>query len=299
MSLVVQQGATVTITPTWTLGADGDDPPTVDVRTLAGVSLAGFPTAAGLGHPGVGLYDYPWVVGGAQAVAGYEVIFLCAVAGVPFVDVTRVDVVAAAGAYLCTLAGVRAIVHQDDITDTSDDALLAGYLTDVTDLIHTLTGRYFLPDDGATYYFDGQWNDPYTLHIPRGIRAVTSLKYRTGTGGALSAAQPATSYAIRPLVQDRAPGEPGNRLELTELTGFNFALWGSEVIEIVGDFGYAAVPPTIERIARNTVLRAWRSRGTGMGENLGGEGASYINWAMTLEDKRMLESIYNDGPRVR
>ena len=217
MSLVVEQGDTVTITPTWVLGADGDAPPTVDVKTLAGVSLAGFPTAVGLGHPGVGLYNYPWAVGGAQAVGGYEVVFLCAVGGVPAVDVSRVDVVTAPSTFLCALADVRALTHVDNPTNTADDATLTDLMESATDLIHTITGRYFLADDGATYYFDGQWANPWIIPIPRGIRTVTSIKVRTGTGTALSAALGATEYCIRPLAQDRAPGEPGFRIELTEL----------------------------------------------------------------------------------
>ena len=65
------------------------------------------------------------------------------------------------------------------------------------------------------------------------------------------------------------------------------------MIQVVGDFGYAAVPPTVERICRETVLRAFRRRGTGMGEGLAGEGVSYINWAMTKEDRTLLETIYS------
>jgi hypothetical protein len=296
MSLVVEQGDTVTITPTWVLGANGDAPPTVDVKTLAGASLAGFPTAVGLGHPGVGLYNYPWAVGGAQAVGGYEVVFLCAIGGVPKVDVSRVDVVSVPSTFLCALADVRALAHVDDPTNTDDDATLTDLMGAATDLIHTLTGRYFLPDGGATYTFDGQWNNPWALPIPRGIRTVTTLKVRTGgTGSALSAALGVTEFCIRPLVQDRAPGEPGFRIELTELASSYFALIGSEVIEVVGDFGYAAVPPTVERICRETVLRAFRRRGSGLGESLSGPGtpASYISWAMTLEDKRLLEEVYS------
>jgi len=250
---------------------------------------------------GVGLYTYDWTCPAAQAVDTYEVVWYGTADSDshPFSNVTSLDVVTAPTAYLCTLADVRAMVHVDEPTYATDDTALQAYMADATDLIHTLTGRYFLPDDAATYVFDGQWDDPYCLRIPRGIRTITTLKVRTGGTGSAQVTLGATHYDIRPLVQHRSPGEPGNRIELNELAGYNFALIGAGVIEVIGDFGYAAVPPVIARICRETVVRAWRRRGSGFGELGAPEtGAGYINWCMSLEDKRLLASMYDDGPRV-
>jgi hypothetical protein len=302
MSAVVHQGDTITLTVATVdaLGAAADSADIhVTIRTEAGVDLAGFPLSAGIVHPGLGSYTYAWACPIGQGVATYQVVWF-GNTDIAFATAEPLDVAAPPTAFLCTLADVRSLAHVDDPTNTADDAILSDMMEAATDLIHTITGRYFLPETAATYTFDGQWTNPRVLQIPRGIRTVTTLKVRPGgTGSALSSALGATEYVLRPGVQDRSPGEPATYIVLTDASSYTFALAGYDVIQVVGDFGYAAIPPTIERICRETVLRAFRRRASGMSESIGGDSATnFITWAMTYEDRKLLEDVYGWGPKV-
>jgi hypothetical protein len=292
--------------------------PTVTVQTLLGVAQAGFPSTT-IVHDGLGLYHYVWNVPIGQTIATYNVHFIGYVGGALWDGWDTVEVVAAGTAPttgLCTLADARQITHLDNPTNTADDADLLVLIDRVTDLIHTMIDRYFLQDDAATYTFDGQWGNSYSygnayggqgpsnrfyrLLIPRGIRAITTLKLRLGGTGSTQITVPSTAYVIRPAEQDRDPGEPGRWIEFTYPPLYTFSIPGSDVIEVVGDFGYDSVPPWIQKIALNTVARAWRARSSGMGEALGGEpGAGYIHWAMSKDDEDMLQSHYSEWPLVR
>jgi hypothetical protein len=301
MTAVVEQGDTITLAVSTVdaLGAAADSADLqLTIRTVAGVDLSGFPLSAGIVHPGAGSYTYDWACPAGQAVATYQVLWF-GNTDIPFATASPLDVRSPGGVYLNTLADIRAVTHLDHSTDTDDDADLVKFQAESRDLIHTLTGRYFLPIDAGTYTFDGQWDDPTSLRVPWGVRNITTLKIRGGgTGSAQTQLDPST-YAIRPSEMDRAPGEPGTVIQLSYPWSYTFALYGSDVIEVVGDFGYAAVPPTIQRIDRATILRAWRARASGMGESLGGDVASFISWAMTKEDRQLLEGVYAAGPKVR
>ena len=196
------------------------------------------------------------------------------------------------GGEICKLADARRLLHLDDQDTTADDGPLTRYIRAATDLIHTLTGKRFRPYS-ATYSFDGQ-KDPAVLRIPFGVRAITTLKIGDGGTGSTKATLTSTHYAIRPAVQDRAPGEPGTRIELNELCPYSFAVAGQDVIEVVGTFGYADAPLTVRQIAERVVLRAWRRDGAG-GPDMGPVDPNSIGWALSVDDKRMLQ-VYADWP---
>jgi hypothetical protein len=226
---------------------------------------------------------------------------------------------------LSRLERLRRLVNPDVVpgsaADLANDGQLLLIAQQVTDLIHTMIERYFLPipmDSGtATMTFDGQWgnqkaygqgwggqgspNRPDRLFIAAGVRSITSLKLRLGGTGSAQVTVPAANYVIRPTLQERDPGQPGQWIELVYPQGYTFMLMGSDVIEVVGTFGYASVPPLIEAISDRTCLRAWRARSSGLGESIGGPetGGSYIKWAMSYEDNQLLQSHFSEWPLVR
>jgi hypothetical protein len=223
---------------------------------------------------------------------------------------------------LSSLEHVRRLVNPDAPTDTSHDGELLVYLAQVTDLIHTMIERYFLPDPldptaTSTLTFDGQWGNEHgyggawggqsypnrysRLFVARGVRTITTLKLRYGGTGSPQVTVPSSAYVLRPAAQDRDPGQPAQWVELAYPAQYTFALPGNDVIEIVGTFGYATVPPVIEGISERTVLRAWRARASGLGEGVGPSeaGASYIKWAMSYEDNQLLQSHFSEWPLVR
>jgi len=228
---------------------------------------------------------------------------------------------------ISSLANLRRMVNPDVVpgstADLANDGQLLRIAQQVTDLIHTLTPQYFLrnpldPAGTTTLTFDGQWGNSNAwggawggqgvgnrysrLYIPQGVRSVTTLKIRLGGTGSAQVLIPAANYVIRPSAQDRQyPNEPGHYIELVYPQGYTFFVMGSDVIEVVGTFGHDSVPLTVEAISDRTCLRAWRARGSGMGESIGGPetGGSYIKWAMSYEDAKMLQQTYSEWPMVR
>ena len=201
---------------------------------------------------------------------------------------------------LCSLADVRARINPDNPSDTSQDAYLPDYVTAATDLIHAITGRYFLqdPETGTSvFYFSGDGSR--TLRIPRGIVSVTMLELASSTGGAYTTLTENTDFWLMPAVQSRSyPDASPDRIELNDYGSWIFYP-GYRTVKLTGVLGHAAVPATIERIALETVTRAWRRRPSG-DTYLGGSGDAelHVKWSMSLDDRKLLESLFAWGPRV-
>lgn len=159
--------------------------------------------------------------------------------------------------YLCSLEDVRQRLGLA-LTDTAADEELAEFIRQVTTDILGHTGREFVgtPGDVTRTYDIAEYST--TLYLPGGIRTVTTLSLAGGnqpdTGGTYTAT---TNYYLRPLPHDRSAGWPATRIELVD--GAYFAA-GRSTVQIVGKFGWSAVPPDIAGIATSAVVRRFQAR---------------------------------------
>jgi len=159
--------------------------------------------------------------------------------------------------YLCSLSDVRQRLGLA-VTDTASDEDLAEFIEAVTTDILGHTGREFVGTNGdVTRTFDvAEWGFP--LYVPGGIRSITTLALATSdqpdTAGTYVAT---TNYYLRPLPHERTTGWPATRVELGVGSYF---YPGRSTVQIVGKFGWAAVPPDIAGIATSAVVRRYQAR---------------------------------------
>lgn len=174
---------------------------------------------------------------------------------------------------IVTLADVKLRLG---IADGTDDALLTGYIEDLTDWLEDLTQRKLVPEVGATYTVDTTSGS--TIYVPRGIRTVTALSVASSsqpdTGGTYSAVL-AAQVLVRPLPIDRRPGWPGTRL----LIQGSYARLGNWLngATITGDWGFAATPPRLHELAIDAIGAAYLAR-QGGGAEAGAEGTPIYPW---------------------
>lgn len=168
---------------------------------------------------------------------------------------------------LCTLADVK---QRLGITDATDDELLLELIDQVTDEIIAYTGRQLVPDPATgtkTVYLDYD-GDGATLWLPRGVRSVSYLGVATGDqpddGTGTYTEITATYRYVDPPEHERSRGWPGTRITLRDTAPATFYA-GKRTVKLTGAFGWAAVPPTIERIAQNVVVRRYIARQSGRG----------------------------------
>lgn len=164
---------------------------------------------------------------------------------------------------LCTPVQVKTRLG---ITDAGDDVVISEIVDQVSDEIQAFCWRKLVPDNGATYVFDTEFG--HTLAIPRGIRTVTSMGVaaldQPDAGGAYSAVT-ASTILLRPVPAERKPGWPATEVRLTQSPldvriPFRTAANGAT---ITGDFGFAATPPVIQRIAIAAAVREYLDRRRG------------------------------------
>ena len=184
------------------------------------------------------------------------------------------------------------------ITDTTDDALLETYVNQVNDWLEERLGRPVGPDNGATYIFDG--NGTRRLHVPRGVRAVTSLTVAPATGQT-PVTVPAADIKLVPAAGERLPRHPADWIYLSDIPtgGVYYFAPGFGTVTVVGDFGFAAIPDALTDVATTCVVSKYRARGAGGGDNytLGVDGERTFERYLGYEDKITIRR-YAVGPLV-
>ena len=269
----VAQGGTATLDAVIT---DGTGSPadatgiTLTVATSAGVPVAGFPVVSpAIVHSGVGTYTYAWAVGIGQAVGFYTATWSGTVDGGAVDGYESVEVVTPASLLtdtLTTLAECRSRIPSLAVSDTSPDSYLLDFIGTVTDEITRYTGRQFWPTSGATAYFDP--DDEDELAVPIGIRAVTSMACATtdqpddGSGTGYVAVTASHIY-LNPPATRRTHGWPATEVKIGSLSGVYMTEDRLRSVKIVGDFGWAATPPVIRRIATDAVMAMYGARSSG------------------------------------
>ena len=134
----------------------------------------------------------------------------------------------------------------------------------------------------ALYYFDGTGSR--TLWVD--VRSVSELALATQTGGSYTVV-PATDYFLRPLPQDRAPGWPATRIELSDYpTGSYWFFWpGYATIRLKAVVGWPAIPDDITDVALTMAVKAWHGRQSGYQGLIGSEETGNIVVSRFMDNK--------------
>jgi hypothetical protein len=176
---------------------------------------------------------------------------------------------------LCTLADVKIALKQPG---AADDAFIGQLITGVSDWIQEYTGRVLTPLVAQTYTVDT--GSGSQINVPIGIRTVTSLSIaatdQPDTGGVYTAVA-AADIMVRPSPMDRKPGWPGLFILVRGTTARLSAALNGAVI--VGDFGFAATPAEINRLAIEAVSLAYLNRRPSSSGGMGEGGSESIGWA--------------------
>lgn len=162
-------------------------------------------------------------------------------------------------------------------TDTNEDEMLLGFISQVSSWIRGLTGRQLSPDPASgstTYTYDG-WDsleNQRLMQIPTGIRSVSLLEVAQYTGAPFNTI-PATDYFLRPTVQEREPGWPATELWMTDIPSVGNTTpsfpGAFANVRVTGTFGWASVPPEIADVALTAVVKAYQAKRTGSSDQVG------------------------------
>ena len=198
----------------------------------------------------------------------------------------------------CTMANVKVRLAMGT-ADTADDTLITNIVGGVNSWLDTWIGRSIAPDDAATYVFDGYsaYDDGKGLYISPGIRTITSMTIATttvATPGTVNSAD----YHISPRIQDRRTNDwPGFEVRMHDfLLGTIPIFWpGYGNITIVGNFGWAAIPPDLTDVAEQIAVRVWYGRQNGQSDTVGTNefGQAVISRYISPEDKNKI-GIYKE-----
>lgn len=171
---------------------------------------------------------------------------------------------------IATLASVK--LRLGSSASTTDDDILQGYIDAANSAIVHRIGYYPGPSDDSTRTYHGKEavQDGKRLWVPGGVRAVTTLKCASTTGGTKTAAT-ATDYVLGPYSFLLRPGEPYQFIEFVDVTSGAWSSFpaGYSNVEITGTFGWNAVPADLVAIASAWAIRQWKSRAAGDADILG------------------------------
>jgi hypothetical protein len=170
---------------------------------------------------------------------------------------------------VCNVQDVRRRMKKA-ATDHEDDDVIAAFCEQVTTEITTLTGRQFWPLSGVTMVFDGDeaFDGGRTLYIPRGVRAITSVKVRYLTGDTQVTIDP-KYYRLQPGDNRRPYGWPYMQVEMTDLSPYRFNWAAYDSTEMLIDTGWSGCPADIHEPAVNAVVRAIRAKAAGQTDAVG------------------------------
>lgn len=189
------------------------------------------------------------------------------------------------------------------ITDSTDDTLLGNIVAAANDYIESQTWRPIGPTTGGTATFDSVDDclDSRTLYVRQGIRSISSITVASSTG-ADAVAGTVADFVIMPRSQNRRPDWPGFYVVIKDAVTGDVSSFGSGYgdIVIVGDFGWASIPPVLTEIAELTAVRAWHARNLGQADIVGSEanGEPTISRFVSKRDKMTLQSFRPAGGLV-
>lgn len=257
MAIYKQAGTTFEAsTPPLTTGLVG----TIGVRIMDGQggtttarSTAGIvetPAASGiyaatLTAPAAGDYLVVWDTGGVTPTFGTE--DLVVTTGPP-------TFASPGGLDLCTLADVRGR-RSTPVAQTGQDAEVSRLITAVSAAISREVEREFIPTDDETRTFTYDPGDGDTLSLnPYDLRTITALQLNPDDTPPTTLDP--TDYRLHPY-----PSLHGTftAVRLRPSVVIPNATWGSTLVEITGDWGFAAVPADVREAAIVSVVHNMRT----------------------------------------
>lgn len=183
--------------------------------------------------------------------------------------------------------------------DTTDDDLLDDLCSQVNAYVEFVTHRPVGPTTGGTAIFDAQ-EDVYPggrLYVRQGIRTVTSATVAPGTGETAVEANVA-DIIVLPRSQNRRPDWPGDWLIFKDVVVGDVCDWGSGYggITIVGDLGWASIPPEVSEVAEILATRAWYARQAGQADLVGSDetGQPLVSRFLSARDRDTLKAYRPD-----
>jgi hypothetical protein len=198
---------------------------------------------------------------------------------------------------LCTIIQVKARLFPAGVADATDDTMLTELVEEVSDWIQLDTGRKFVPDNAATYVVDTIGG--YSLHVPRGIRTVTSLgiatlSHQPDTGGTYVTVT-AANILLRPSSGQLPVGWPPTEIRLSRASSLVFGTIENGAT-ITGNFGWSATPPAIQAVCIDGVVSAYQMRKQGVTGQFGMDNSPGVPWwQFSMTSKRTLAAYRDIG----
>lgn len=138
-----------------------------------------------------------------------------------------------------TLAEAKTYLQIDD---TEDDTALELSVEAASRAIDEWCGRRFYQSDGETRYFDA---DAYDLLWVDDLRTVTTLKTDPGGDGTYELTWSSSDYRLQPH-NAATDSEPYTQVARAHNGSYSFPVGVPKSIEVVGDWGWPAVPDAIK-----------------------------------------------------
>jgi len=145
----------------------------------------------------------------------------------------------------CTLAEFKAFKDIGS-TDTGDDAVIESIVEAVSRYIDKETYMFFYADDAATYLITPDLVG--FLRLPYPLRVVTTLKTDDDGDGTYENTWATTDYHLMPLNASEF-----HWIQTNQNGDYAFPVGVLAGVQIVGNFGFEAVPADINLVCMNIV----------------------------------------------
>jgi len=161
------------------------------------------------------------------------------------------------------------------ITDTIDDALLTLALNAASAALENHFGRVFSKSVGETRYFTARDSD---LIFVDDLVEIESLACDTDCDGVYESVWATDDYTLMP-VNAPAEGLPYRSIKAKPLGAYRFPRWLDAGVEIIGSYGYPAVPVEVNQATLLQAARLFRRKDAIFGVTGGGELGQAVNIA--------------------
>lgn len=187
-------------------------------------------------------------------------------------------------------ASLTELKAQIDKTTEDDNAVLEMFIDGASRFIEGQTGRRFDLVEGETRYFNGAGCRRLFVGDVVSITTVSTGNPDGYTALAVS------DWYLGPT--NPQPGWPYRWLELPSSYGYdpitngygNVFPTGFRTVQLVGDFGWEAVPEDIRNVCVSLAVRAWKAGRAGFNDAIGVDaaGAPLFSKAMSSTDRMTL-----------
>ena len=159
-------------------------------------------------------------------------------------------------------AGIDQLKASLDIQlgDTTDDALLERAIEAASRSIDDLCGRRFYSATETRYYEADGWD---VIDVDD-LVSVTTLKTDEDQDRVYE-----TTWAVTDFELDPSDGPPYTRIYATPTGSYAFPVWQRRAVQVVGTFGWSAVPTPITQACLLMAARVWKRKDTPLGIQVG------------------------------